>query len=246
MGGYGSGRQGGQGKQTVDRAGSVVDIGNLKIPPDAIEVRIFGRFTWNPQAAVQTITIDWTACNFGGFRPWFLCPECDGRVRKLYQPEENLYYRCRRCCDLTYQSCQWSGDAMGQAKLRVDRLRKKLRAGPLLGYEFAPIKPLWMHQKTHSRLLAELKEATQLYFELLSVENRKVKVEAMRIAKNMPNSKPGQNLEQSVDDFENDCPVLDMTLVFANDYPDEDWGDLNLSGLPDLEPEKEPPEVGQE
>ncbi|MGD0037062.1 MAG: hypothetical protein ABSC53_07200 [Bacteroidota bacterium] len=42
--------------------------------------------------------------NFGGSRFLFLCPKCAARVAKLYLPNGALYFRCRRCYNLTYQS----------------------------------------------------------------------------------------------------------------------------------------------
>ena len=50
------------------------------------------------------ILIDWTPCNFGGVRPWFLCPgeDCGQRVAILYGP--TLPLLCRQCRGLTYAS----------------------------------------------------------------------------------------------------------------------------------------------
>jgi len=42
--------------------------------------------------------------NFDGFRFLFKCPRCYTRVAKLYLPNGALYFRCRRCYNLTYQS----------------------------------------------------------------------------------------------------------------------------------------------
>lgn len=56
---------------------------------------------------VQLVT---TACNYGGFRWWFLCPlirngyPCQRRVGVLYVAGK--YAGCRYCYDLTYESCQ--------------------------------------------------------------------------------------------------------------------------------------------
>jgi hypothetical protein len=49
-----------------------------------------------------------------GVRWWFPCPqmldseECGRRVGKLYRPPGSRYFSCRRCLDLTYESCQKS------------------------------------------------------------------------------------------------------------------------------------------
>jgi len=54
--------------------------------------------------------------NFGGIRHYFICPivGCKSfKVDKLYLPPKAKYFGCRRCYDLTYQSCReshkWDG-----------------------------------------------------------------------------------------------------------------------------------------
>lgn len=49
----------------------------------------------------------------GGIRWWFLCPNmdimdrpCRNRVAKLFMPPSSRYFGCRRCHQLTYESCQ--------------------------------------------------------------------------------------------------------------------------------------------
>jgi hypothetical protein len=60
-----------------------------------------------------TVPLTWTPCNFGGSRPWFLCPgmvnrvACSRRVAKLYL--RHRYFLCRHCHDLTYASRQQGG-----------------------------------------------------------------------------------------------------------------------------------------
>jgi hypothetical protein len=39
----------------------------------------------------------------GAVRWWFQCPRCTRRVRVLYNPD-TVYWRCRWCYDVTYQS----------------------------------------------------------------------------------------------------------------------------------------------
>ena len=62
-------------------------------------------------------------CRFGGLRYWFICPlvkngqACCRRAMKLYLSPGGLYFGCRRCYDLTYESCQ-------EHDARVDRLCK--------------------------------------------------------------------------------------------------------------------------
>lgn len=55
--------------------------------------------------------LTYTECNFGGERPWFLCPAdgCGERVGKLYKPPAADLFLCRDCHDLAYESSQKSG-----------------------------------------------------------------------------------------------------------------------------------------
>ena len=52
----------------------------------------------------QPAELDWTPCNFGQERPWFLCPGigCGRRVAVLRPAGK--YLLCRRCYGLSYQS----------------------------------------------------------------------------------------------------------------------------------------------
>jgi hypothetical protein len=49
--------------------------------------------------------------HFGELRWWFICPNenCNKMVVKLYQAPGADYFLCRKCSNLTYQSCRDSG-----------------------------------------------------------------------------------------------------------------------------------------
>ena len=70
------------------------------------------------------VYLTWTACNFGGERPWFVCPgaECGRRVAVLYGPER--YFLCRHCYDLVYESQR--DNAMYRALHKAQSIRKRL------------------------------------------------------------------------------------------------------------------------
>src|SRR5215207_1253411 len=53
---------------------------------------------------VSRLILTWTPCNYGGSRPWFVCPGkgCGRRVAILYGPINPLL--CRVCLGLTYAS----------------------------------------------------------------------------------------------------------------------------------------------
>ena len=102
------------------------------------------------------VPLEWTACNFGGERPWFVCPgevdgvACGGRAAKLYY-RDGLFL-CRLCQDLSYAS-------QGRV-LRTSPLRKaqaiRLRAGGSLDIRDPfPPRPKGMQRATHARLHGE-------------------------------------------------------------------------------------------
>ena len=52
----------------------------------------------------EAISLSRQKTNFGGSRFLFLCPGCSTRTAKLYVPSGGIYFRCRTCYRLTYQS----------------------------------------------------------------------------------------------------------------------------------------------
>lgn len=91
----------------------------------------------------QEVEVVWTACNYGGGRPWFLCPKC-GRRCAILRGGTRFY--CRECHQLKY----WS-----QSEDLHDRLlRKRNKLSDRLGPH--NIRPIGMRQKTYWRLLYEI------------------------------------------------------------------------------------------
>jgi hypothetical protein len=72
-----------------------------------------------------------TPCNYGGVRWWYLCPvskkgvPCRRRVRILYTPFGQPIFACRRCNNLTYESCQRSGTYFYESVSRPMDIRDK-------------------------------------------------------------------------------------------------------------------------
>lgn len=71
------------------------------------------RYRWQDREDIQLpVRFDVTPTQFGGERPWFICPlvvrevPCGRRCTKLYLPPGARYFGCRRCHDLTYASSQ--------------------------------------------------------------------------------------------------------------------------------------------
>lgn len=57
---------------------------------------------------ITYIPTDKTPCGFGGFRYWFICPECLRRCGVVYVLGQRVNFACRKCCNLTYLSQQVS------------------------------------------------------------------------------------------------------------------------------------------
>ena len=104
----------------------------------------------------ETVTLTWTHHNFGGERPWFLCPGagCGRTVAVLYGP--GRYFLCRHCYDLSYQSQR--GNKMLRALHRAQNIRRRL-GGSTNMMEPSPEKPKGMHWRTYERLWWEYHEA---------------------------------------------------------------------------------------
>ena len=105
----------------------------------------------------QVISFDWTPCNYGGYRNWFLCPLCTKRVAVVYGAEKGFF--CRYCLNLTYSSQQESNDDRMRRKAR--KIRARLGASNNL-MEPILFKPKNMHQKTFDRLRREADYASNL------------------------------------------------------------------------------------
>ena len=98
----------------------------------------------------EPVTIIWEPCNFGGRRPYFLCPRCGRRIVKLYGLARFL---CRSCNRLAYQCQRESGS---DRALRKDwTLRAKLGGEPGMANPI-PDKPKGMHWRTYNRIVDEI------------------------------------------------------------------------------------------
>jgi hypothetical protein len=97
----------------------------------------------------EPVELDWTACNFGGERPWFVCPGagCGRRVAILYGP--GRYFLCRRCYDLVYESQR--DNALYRALHKAQSIRERLGGSANMMEPF-PEKPKGMHWKTYECL----------------------------------------------------------------------------------------------
>ena len=84
----------------------------------ALRVQYVARFPSGSEESLDyPVDIIHTPCNFGGERPWFVCPMsrhqgCSGRVRILYLPPGETRFGCRICHRLTYPSCKLSRNSL--------------------------------------------------------------------------------------------------------------------------------------
>lgn len=104
---------------------------------------------------IRPLEIVWTECNYGGERPWLVCPILDCRKRSaiLYSHHDGV--ACRACAQLSYQSQHEN------AAIRAIKKSRKLRFK--LGMQlnlFGPIpdKPPRMHERTYMKLLTRLEQ----------------------------------------------------------------------------------------
>ncbi len=157
MGGIGSGRwRGESGRWTTDDL-STLDVRALKraglIAP--------------AQEGVEGVAhLAWTPCNFGGSRPWFVCPgdDCGRRAAILYGAE--CWWLCRSCRDLAYASQR--EDRLARAIRRERKARARLAAPD----EELVAKPKRMRDATFVRLgrayIAAVKEHEVCYQEWMA------------------------------------------------------------------------------
>lgn len=94
----------------------------------------------------QRVSLSYTSANFGGERPWFVCPHCHRRCGKLYGGSR---FYCRKCWGLTYASQRERPH--DRLLTRVQDLRTRLGGSPNM-LELFPEKPKGMHWRTYDRL----------------------------------------------------------------------------------------------
>ena len=102
---------------------------------------------WQPME--YPVYLEWTPCNLGGRRAWFLCPArgCGRRVAVLFG---GSIFACRHCHKLAYQ-CQRETDD-DRAMRRADTIRRRLGWGAGIANPLGE-KPKGMHWRTYTRLL---------------------------------------------------------------------------------------------
>jgi hypothetical protein len=101
----------------------------------------------------QKVPITWTACRFGGRRPWFVCSVssvgryCGRRVAVLYGAGE--LFACRRCYGIAYASQQES--SLYRWLRKAQKIRKRLGGSSDI-FDVFPDKAKHMHWRSYERL----------------------------------------------------------------------------------------------
>ena len=106
-------------------------------------------YSYRGKTYSYSIRLDKTACHFGHYRHWWLCPSCSKRVSVLYCAGT---YVCRHCLSVPYGS---------QLQQPIDRLFSRADAiRQRLGWQSGiahgnGTKPKGMHHSTYDRLVNE-------------------------------------------------------------------------------------------
>jgi hypothetical protein len=199
MGGYGSGRHFGAPSKATTESRLQLDVRSLKkqnsLKPGTAGVlswlsnnretsslgfkvhqdRIILHYRRHYQDKVwedveEIVNLNFTPCNYGGKRVWFLCPQCGRQVLALYLNGKD--FLCRHCCRLTYAV---------QQKTMKDRLFKKARkfrerlAGSRSLFDPIPPKPKGMRWRTYWRFYREAEQTTMKCFAFMDRELEKAR-----------------------------------------------------------------------
>lgn len=124
--------------------------------------------TEDEQRHEYRVPIEYTEPNFGGVRPWFNCPSCGTRRRKLYLPPRAEKFACRECYDLGYRSSRSSGDKVERAEQRYRTAFAKADAEDRRPHPesapYRPTRPKGMHHDTFADLVVEVEAAREEWY----------------------------------------------------------------------------------
>ncbi len=151
---------------------SVQVLGTPEEPADAVRLSYSWGAPGEKQDVAYRVPLEWTACNFGGSRLWFVCPglRCGRRAALLYLG--GRYFLCRGCQDLSYASQRERGGSVA-ALHECQRIRTKLRGSPNVREPF-PDRPKVMHRNTYRRLYDQHEAAYARYAGALALEVRRI------------------------------------------------------------------------
>jgi hypothetical protein len=120
-------------------------------------------WTGEPLKIDDKVYLAATRPHFGGLRWWFVCPQLNTRVRKLYLPLGGRHFWSRRAYELAYASQRET--KYDRALRRARKLRLRLGSDP--ADDECPDKPPRMRWATYNRLLDKLRAADSVVDERL-------------------------------------------------------------------------------
>ena len=124
------------------------------------------QFTRDGIVRFEEIQLEYTLCNFGGRRAWFICPNCGSRVGKVYLPE--TYYvgdvriwrfACRRCYYLSYEQQRSNRNRQQTYEYRAERIAERW-LGEISGDWIQ--KKKWQRWRTFERRAEQYENLLQL------------------------------------------------------------------------------------
>ena len=119
-------------------AGSI----GVKVEGNSLVLTYCYTYCGESQDVKERVYLDYTRCNYGGRRPWFLCPGCGRRVGILVLGGK--LFACPHCYRLKYW-CQLE-TKLDTANRKIQKLKNRLNRKGL-------------HQRTRDRLRKRLMEA---------------------------------------------------------------------------------------
>jgi len=129
-------------------------VGSITIIAKANKIvlnyRVVSSGSGSLQEVYQVVQLNWLPCTFGSTRPFYFCPNCGQQVLILYP--DNIYFSCRHCLNLTYQSR--NEGRVDQLLRSVRNARSKVGAAADLTKTIPP-KPKWKHRNKYNRLRQE-------------------------------------------------------------------------------------------
>lgn len=143
-----------------------------------LEYTITNGRTREKTAHDYSVSLKYSKCNFGGERPWFRCPECDSRQRKLSLPPRVERFACREYYDLRYTTSRTSGDDVKQAELRYRRAFAKVDAENRRTHPnsepWLPDRPKGMHHDTYEDLVQDIRTAYQEWEDAMRIREQEL------------------------------------------------------------------------
>lgn len=140
-----------------DKNNSSISI--IKQNVDSIRLLYTDNSGTQPQKCDYTIKLDYTKCNYGNDRPWFICPKCEKRVGILYAKKG--IFLCRKCQDLNYNSDRVSGNKMNELELKIYKTQDKLKMKHGID-NYAAKRLKGMHATTFEKLCNEMVDLMML------------------------------------------------------------------------------------